>query len=117
MKRVLVHLETNTLCDIVAVGSEFQTHPSLKWFDAPDTVSHETHIFNGVDVVQKPPKTQAEVKAEEVAAAKAALGKVDLESIGLIRDFIIAKFGTDPLMPKALKDFGALAATIKAKRP
>ena len=66
MKKILVHLESGRLCDIVDGGSEFSVSPGLQWFDAPDNVSPETHKFSNGVVVAKPPKPLPQVKAEKL---------------------------------------------------
>jgi hypothetical protein len=72
MKKILVHLESSQLCDIVEPGAEFSVASGLQWFDAPDEVAHDTHEFNGTAVVPKPPKPINQVKAEKLAQLERA---------------------------------------------
>jgi len=75
MKKILIHLESGQLCDIVEPGTEFPVASGLQWFDAPDDVSHETHEFAGGAVVAKPPKPPkpiSQVRTEKLAQLEAA---------------------------------------------
>ncbi|MHB1430383.1 MAG: hypothetical protein ACYCVW_17000 [Rhodocyclaceae bacterium] len=58
-----------------------------------------------------PPKTQAELDAEDSAAAKRELAALDLASIRDIRAYIAAK----PDAPQTLKDREALAVAARAR--
>lgn len=58
-----------------------------------------------------PPKTQAELDAEESAAAKRELAALDLASIRDIREYIAAK----PDAPQTLKDREAQAVQARAR--
>lgn len=111
MKRVLIDMASGRLCDIVAVGGEFPVHPSLQWVDAPRDATPETHYYNGAAVVVKPPKSAAEIAAEESAQAKRELAALDLASIPMLRAYIAAK----PDAPQELKGLEAAAAVAKAK--
>lgn len=77
MKKILVHLESGRLCDIVEAGSEFVVSSGLQWFDAPDDVNPSTHEFDGVSVAAKPPKplpdVQAAARAKLIAARNAEI--------------------------------------------
>ena len=72
MKKILIHLATGQLCDIVAPGAEFPVATGLQWFDAPDNVLHDTHEFNGVAVVAKPKALLSKVKSDKVRELKTA---------------------------------------------
>jgi len=63
------------------------------------------------DALLNPPKTQAEIDAEESAAAKAELAALDLASIRDMRAYIAAK----PDAPQTLKDREAAAVLARGR--
>lgn len=62
-------------------------------------------------IMPKPPKTPAEIAADESAAALRALEKIDGDSIRLIREYISAKADA----PRALKDLETAAIGERVK--
>lgn len=66
-----------------------------------------------------PPPTAAEIQAaadaEASAKAKSNLAKIDAQSIRAMREFILAKFPGDPLIPSALSIHNAAAITERGK--
>lgn len=93
------------------VAAAFPVHESMQWIDAPADATMETHIFNGVSIVVKPPKSQAEIDAEESAAAKAALVVIDQKSVRSIREWIL----TQPNPPAFLVDYETQAAAQRLR--
>lgn len=65
--------------------------------------------------IPTPAQSQAWVDAESTAKAKSELAKIDAQSIRSIREFILAKFSGDPLLPSVLSSHNAAAATERAK--
>jgi len=97
---------------IVQVAAvEFPVAPELHWIDAPNDATPETHIFSGGAVVVKPPKTPADLEAEDSAAARRELAALDLASIRDIRAYIAGKADA----PQTLKDREAAAALARAR--
>ena len=62
-------------------------------------------------IAPKPPKTQAELAAEESTKAKRALEKIDRDSIRSIREYLAGK----PDAPQALKNLEAAAVVERVK--
>lgn len=62
-----------------------------------------------------PAQLQAAVDAEATAKAKAELVKIDAQSIRSMREFLLAKFPADPLLPVALASHESAAAIARAK--
>lgn len=62
-------------------------------------------------IAPKPPKTQAELAAEESAQAQRELAALDLASIPLLRAYIAAKADA----PRELKDMESAAALKRLK--
>lgn len=91
--------------------AEFPVAPSMAWVDCPADASPGTHVFDGAAVVVKPPKTAAEIAADEKAAALRELDLLDLKSIRAMREYIAAQ----PDAPQILKDREAAAAAARAK--
>ena len=58
MKRALLHtLEPGRICDVVAVGQEFDVHENFGWVDVPDdTTTSDTYVDG--EVVKFNPLTQ-----------------------------------------------------------
>lgn len=92
-------------------AADFPVAPALVWVDAPEGATHETHVFDGAAVVPRPPKSQAEIDAEESAATKRELAALDLASIRDIRAYIAAKADA----PQTLKDREAAAVLARAR--
>lgn len=69
-------------------------------------------VLNQAAVDEYVAEQQAEVKAQEVAQAQADLAALDLKSTRSMREFLIAKFGSDPLMPKG-KDGALILSTLE----
>lgn len=90
---------------------EFPVAPALQWVDAPNDATTETHIFEGGTVKPKPPKTQAEIDAEESARALAELREIDMASIRAIREYVASKADA----PQYLKDKEAAAIAARAR--
>ena len=84
MKRALIVIETNSLCDIVEAGAEFPVAPGLLWVDAPDNVSHDTHEFNGAVIVEKPVVPPS---AEQVVSALTAVMQRHLDDTASARGY------------------------------
>lgn len=72
--------------------------------DLPDTIQLPTAA-----------ERQAEADAQATAAAKRELEKIDVQSIRSMREFLLAKFPGDPLLPPILSSHNAAAATERAK--
>jgi len=62
-----------------------------------------------------PVPTAAEVQAQVNADAKAALAQIDAESVRAIREFVLAKFPGDPLLPAQPATHNTDAANQPAK--
>lgn len=73
-------------------------------FEAPDVVPHPT-----------PAQSQAWVDAESNATTKRELEKIDVQSVRAMREFILAKFPGDPLLPPVLAGHNDAAAIERAK--
>lgn len=71
MKKVLVNGGAR-IFDIVAIGATFDVAPPFRWVDAPDSVSHTTHVFDGAAIVTKPAKSLPEEKASKLVELKSA---------------------------------------------
>lgn len=82
-----------------------------------DTEKHGRDLFAAAvagdfgPITPKPPKTQAEIDAEESDKAKAELSALDLASIPMLRAYIAAKADA----PQELKALEAAAALKKTK--
>lgn len=109
MKRALVLGET--VCQIVAPGGEFPVAPGLTWVDCPNDAEASPAWEYVGGVVKKRTLT----KAEENAPVLAALAAADLKSIRGLREFVVAKFGADPLLPGAVKTIETAAVAERAK--
>lgn len=89
-------------------------HPSLIWAECPSNVE-EGFVYDGVTFSPKPDPTSAELKAITNAQAKAKLTELDAQNIRAIREFIVARFATDPLLPPDLVSAEGVAKTERAK--
>lgn len=83
MKRVLVHLESGTLADIVEPGSEFEVAEGLVWVDAPDDVSNATHEYRDDEIVLRVVTPTEPAVPRRVDAARA---RIILLRSGLLDD-------------------------------
>lgn len=81
MKRALIS-NAGLICDIVPVGAEFPTHPSMRWVDAPDDVAHDTHHWDGMAVVSNPAPP-----ADEIAAALESSVQAHLDATARTRRY------------------------------
>ena len=97
---------------IVEIAADtFPVSDEMQWIDAPFDATMETHILSGGAVVPKPPKTPAEIAADDSRAALADLAALDLASIRDIRAYIAAQ----PDAPQTLKDREAAAVLARAR--
>lgn len=90
---------------------DFPVAPPLVWVAAPVGATVETHFYNGVAVVLRPPKTQAELNAEQSAVARQKLAALDLASIRTIREWVVLQ----PSAPQSIKDQNAAAVLERGK--
>lgn len=81
MKRVLIQLTDNRLCDIVDAGQEFAVAAGLAWHDAPDDVGHDTHEFDGTAVVSKPAPPPAPIVIPSEVTRAQARGALILDGL------------------------------------
>lgn len=74
-------------------------------------------VSNVPDTIPLPTaaQSQAYVDAEATAKAKAELAQIDTQSLRSMREFILAKFPADPLLPVALASHESAAAIARAK--
>lgn len=62
-----------------------------------------------------PAESQAWVDAETSAKAKSELAKIDAQSIRAMREFILSKFASDPLLPTVLAGHESAAGAERKK--
>ena len=74
-------------------------------------------VKNVQDTIQPPTtaQSQAWVDAETTAKAKSELAKIDAQSIRAMREFILAKFPADPLLPSVLAGHESAAGAERKK--
>lgn len=65
--------------------------------------------------IPTPAQSQAWVDAETTAKAKSELAKIDAQSIRAMREFILAKFPADPLLPSVLAGHESAAGAERKK--
>lgn len=94
------------IVDVAA--ADFPVSPGFAWVDMPAGATMKTHVFSGGAVV---PKQQAEIDAEETAAAAAELAAIDLASIRGIREWVAAQPGA----PVVILEREAAAITARAR--
>ena len=86
--------------------------------DAKQTESGGWKVISGLLVRPSPP-TQADLDAASQvslnATAKDALKQIDAHSVRSMREFLLAKFAADPLLPAELATHNSDAAIQRAK--
>ena len=107
MKRALIH--AGKICQVVPAGAEFPVAPELQWVDCPDDTDANVHVWDGQHVTPR-----QVTKQERNAARLSNMATADQKSIRGIREFLIAKFGSDPLMPAQLSAQEAVAKADRA---
>ena len=112
MKRVLIDLSNNRICDIVAIGAEFPVHPSLQWVDAPADVSHETHMLSGGVVTIKPAKPLAQLRTEKLASLEASR-KQAIDNLPPVT--VAGKLY--PATPDFVRELSSIARRLAAGKP
>lgn len=110
MKKILVHLDSGQLYDIVAPGAEFPVAAGLQWFDAPDDVAHATHEFDGAVVVAKPPKPLAQVQAEKLAEIDRAYDAAVQQPVAYMGTTFQADYDSQATLTKTLTALTPLGA-------
>lgn len=90
--------------DFASIGDGPTRDAVLKWLAAGNT-----------PVAISAAEIQAKADATATAAAKAELAKIDAQSVRSMREFILAKFPADPLLPPALSGHESAAAIARAK--
>ena len=75
MKRALLHsFEVGRVCEVVAIGQEFEVSPEFSWIDCPDDVvsSHTydptTETFKAFDILSTPGFTENAYKVARAIA-------------------------------------------------
>lgn len=94
-------------------AADFPVHESMQWVDAPAGATMETHVFSGGAVVQKPPKTQAELEAENNAAALAELRAIDAASVRGLREWVASQPGAPAVLVQHEQAAQAARARLK----
>lgn len=110
MKKALID-PNGRLCHVEA--TEFPVAPPFTWVDVADDVTPNTHVYDGVIVKLKPPKTKEKLDAEANAVADVKI-KVAAEQI--MADLIVFVAGMQGA-PQSLKDAANIIAAEKAKKP
>lgn len=78
MRRALIEVARQRLCQVVDTADEFPVHPAdLQWIDCADDVTPETHDFDGVTFNLKPGPTQEEIDRQARRAALSAEAAAD----------------------------------------
>lgn len=85
----------------------------------PDGAAYDFDAAGALTITPAPAPTAAELQAAADAAATAAakieLAKIDAQSIRSMREFLLAKFPGDALLPQVLAGHDSAAATERAK--
>lgn len=89
----------------------FPVASGLSWVDAPADAKPETHYFDGGAVKVKPGKTQAEIDAEQSAAALATIKKTALDALPDLVAYIAANADA----PQKVKDAAGVMDAEKVK--
>lgn len=103
---------------------QFDTLPAPVAFTAAasDTELHGVELFNsakagvyGAVAAYTSSSAAAQAQAATCAIAKAELTQIDAHSVRSMREFFLAKFPNDPLLPPELATHNAAALTQRAK--
>lgn len=89
MKRALIDPNNNRVCEVVTPGDEFEVAAPLFWTNADDSVTPDTHRYEGGSVVAIDPPTPSRIltprqfrqrltQAEQDAIMTAALSNADV---------------------------------------
>lgn len=82
--------------------ANYPVAPALKWVDAPADAGMETHVYDGVAVVAKPPKPLAQVKAEKLAQLEADYDAACQQSVAYMGTTFQADYGSQDILTKTL---------------